>query len=1530
MFIFFILISSVSASEINSTSSNIYLGDNSDESIQAVNDLDYLSTNSYSMSENELSSQIANESLKTSSNIVNSGFEDELDNGWTVNANGGSVSRDSSVVYEGSYSLHIVGNNNGPIISQSIDFTNIESISFYYYAPSSGGIFNVYILEEGTVPGSSNYLKQFALMGNPTLLNSWTYSGEIDTTSYTGNLNLAFLASYGNIYLDSITCVAKEVEPVNLVVNSGFEDELDNGWTVNANGGSVSRDSSVVYEGSYSLHIVGNNNGPIISQSIDFTNIESISFYYYAPSSGGIFNVYILEEGTVPGSSNYLKQFALMGNPTLLNSWTYSGEIDTTSYTGNLNLAFLASYGNIYLDSINYVTKEGEVYEVTGYMNAPVYFNYTTAEEVTKWFWNFGDGKSSIDPSPMHVYNKTGKYDAYLTIDNDDSKTIKYSVEIIENLVADFEYTITGNAISILDKSSGSIKNWVFNWGDGSTTNITELNNLPNGYNIIHSYPSNILGSFDVTLTVTDKFGNTSTITKEKIVKFYNNVSNDVVSFDFTQSVPDGWTEFNNPIHPTWNGSEAIINFDDYDYITVLVNIEKAHFFTDLFIDDNLIRSVETYVSGFTLTESIANLYGNHKVSVGAGYGIRQIIFGNYKYVADFDIESITIENGNFTVSFKDNSRGTAISSYVWEFDDGETFTSNSLSASLNPSHTFSSGNHWTRLHIYHDDVEMDYCFYNFTLAKPTINGVGYDSIQDAINSAGENDVIDIAPVIGGEFSENLLINKSLTLNFNGAVLSPKDSDVPLFNVTDGAVVTVSDLGLNKDSVLVTDSDSKLIIKDSEIDVDLDLSEGNVDLADDSFNNSILTLVANVNIANSTVSGGSVIVNGGKSRIFNTTLTSCDVAITQTAGELELISNILTGNGVAVNVTGGTSNIAYNLIYNNDKFGLVYVGDDVVFDNNWWATSDDPSRFNGENLSDVYFDVYRLEEDAGVDEFSYLRLKFSSDESVMGVSREYPVAVELVNDDGSEIGGYIKTIDLTVDDEYLVALEDNAGTFALLTSDVDSDNTVLSVLGEEYILDVPVVSGTNVIIGLDGDAVVGGSVAVNVEVPYATGIVTFYVNGEAVPVELNETLAQYVFDNLAAAYYSIVVVYEGNDIFASAVNSTSFNVDDSIVIEVNGTEYNVTVLDGNASELIDGLADLNNQLADAQSSISDLSAALDEANDNITDLNNQLADAKSNISDLSAALDEANATIADLNNQLADAQSNATGLAADIADLNGQLADAQSNATGLAADIADLNGQLADAKSSIDGLNSAVGLAKETIDNLTAELNAPHNATVLVDGIGYPVLIVNGSASIETNISVDRVASAIDYSNMTTVALTYPALRTGDYFVFTLKDANGNALAGKNVSVGFNGHVYTYVTDENGQAKTQVNLKVAGGYTFAVCFLGDDEYNASFIAAKITVEKQKPSLTVPAKSYKASAKTKTLTATFKDAKGQLIKGKKVTFTVNGKSYTASTNAKGVASVKVSLSSKKTYSFTVKFDGDDTFAAVTKTGKVTIK
>ncbi|WP_297828154.1 lectin like domain-containing protein [uncultured Methanobrevibacter sp.] len=193
-----------------------------------------------------------------------------------------------------------------------------------------------------------------------------------------------------------------------------------------------------------------------------------------------------------------------------------------------------------------------------------------------------------------------------------------------------------------------------------------------------------------------------------------------------------------------------------------------------------------------------------------------------------------------------------------------------------------------------------------------------------------------------------------------------------------------------------------------------------------------------------------------------------------------------------------------------------------------------------------------------------------------------------------------------------------------------------------------------------------------------------------------------------------------------------------------------------------------------------------------------------------------------------------------------------------------------------------------------------------------------------------RISTRIDCKNMTTYAVAKEDGRIGEYFKVTLKDSEGNPLANKPIQIGFNGKVYDKTTDKDGKAELQINLGYKGTYTFAIGFIGDDDYLGAFEVAKITVNVQTPKLTAANKSYKATAKTKALTATFKTSHGKAIVGKRISFIINGRTYTAKTNLNGVATVNVSLNKKGTYSFTVKYAGDSTFATASKKAKLTLK
>ncbi|ADC45938.1 adhesin-like protein [Methanobrevibacter ruminantium M1] len=274
------------------------------------------------------------------------------------------------------------------------------------------------------------------------------------------------------------------------------------------------------------------------------------------------------------------------------------------------------------------------------------------------------------------------------------------------------------------------------------------------------------------------------------------------------------------------------------------------------------------------------------------------------------------------------------------------------------------------------------------------------------------------------------------------------------------------------------------------------------------------------------------------------------------------------------------------------------------------------------------------------------------------------------------------------------------------------------------------------------------------------------------------------------------------------------------------------------------------------------------------------------------------------------------------------------------ANLKDLDGK-AIANATLNAKVNGIEQNLTTDANGIATIPVSANTTVEVSYTDSNMATVTSSMSltvIETIVEINKTivvppirnASQIVCSDMNTISVAQEDGRVGEYFNVKLVDANGKPLANKFIQIGFNGRVYDRTTDENGSTKLQINLAYKGTYTFAIAYLGDDNYNGSFVVSKIKVTQQTPSLKTSSKTYKTSAKTKALTATFKTVGGKPISGKTVKFTVNGKTYSGKTNAKGVATVNVSLNKKGTYSFTVKYAGDDIFKAVSASGKLTLK
>ena len=204
---------------------------------------------------------------------------------------------------------------------------------------------------------------------------------------------------------------------------------------------------------------------------------------------------------------------------------------------------------------------------------------------------------------------------------------------------------------------------------------------------------------------------------------------------------------------------------------------------------------------------------------------------------------------------------------------------------------------------------------------------------------------------------------------------------------------------------------------------------------------------------------------------------------------------------------------------------------------------------------------------------------------------------------------------------------------------------------------------------------------------------------------------------------------------------------------------------------------------------------------------------------------------------------------------------------------------------------------------------------------------------------VVRQATDIDVElEFTRYANDYNAGERGGMFYFTLRDGDGNIMTNKSAKIGINGVIYNVVTDSEGKAGLQINLAKSTAYTYAIAYLGDDEYNASFAVSKLNLVKKPLTITPKKTSYTftATAKNKYVEATLStiknefDGKMYLSEGKKVTLTIDGKTYSATAGKNGAIKFNLgSFTKKGTYKVTINYAGDGTYDTATSK-QITIK
>ena len=280
----------------------------------------------------------------------------------------------------------------------------------------------------------------------------------------------------------------------------------------------------------------------------------------------------------------------------------------------------------------------------------PLTVNFTdfSIDSVDTWNWDFGDGNSSTNQHPQHIYSNPGLYTVSLNISGPGGSGSKTRTDYINAQYAAPTAGFTGTptaglpplAVTFTDLSADSVNTWTWDFGDGNTSNVQ---------NPAHLYQNS--GTYSVSLTVSGPGGSDNETRNNYIV-----VSNLPPTADFTGDPTSGifplivnfsdlstgaitdWKWYfgdgnnvtqQNPTHTYQNsgnytvslkltgpgGSDSITK---EDYITVLVGIEELRA-EDLKVypnpcSDFLLISSTKAIRSISMADIIGNIVFDEKV----------------------------------------------------------------------------------------------------------------------------------------------------------------------------------------------------------------------------------------------------------------------------------------------------------------------------------------------------------------------------------------------------------------------------------------------------------------------------------------------------------------------------------------------------------------------------------------------------------------------------------------------------------------------------------------------------------------------------------------------------------------------------------------------------------------------------------------------------------------------------------------------------------------------------------------------------
>lgn len=242
-----------------------------------------------------------------------------------------------------------------------------------------------------------------------------------------------------------------------------------------------------------------------VTQTVHVTPVPTASFTFVGDCEGNPIN-FTNTSSIEVGTLTYAWDFG-DGNTSTDQSPSHAYAVDGT-YTATLTVTSDNGCEDVTTASVQVNESPTALFTASSACegDGTSFTNLSSGSGVLTYSWDFGDGNSSTNANPTHLYVSAGAYTVILTTTNDngcyDTHTATVTVNALPTVDFSFANVCEGVAASFTNNSTAGSNNWDFGNGNSSTlSNVTQVYNN--------------FGTYNVTLTVTTSQGCVNSLTQQ-------------------------------------------------------------------------------------------------------------------------------------------------------------------------------------------------------------------------------------------------------------------------------------------------------------------------------------------------------------------------------------------------------------------------------------------------------------------------------------------------------------------------------------------------------------------------------------------------------------------------------------------------------------------------------------------------------------------------------------------------------------------------------------------------------------------------------------------------------------------------------------------------------------------------------------------------------------------------------------------------------------------------------------------------------